>query len=261
MFHNQLKEKLYRGESALGIFHGCASADLVEVSALAGYDFVVIDCEHGPMSPEAAQELVRAAECRGAAALVRVPEISRSTMLRYLDIGAYGLEVPDVDTAENARAMVAYSKYAPEGERGVAFPRSADYGLCAVSDYTRRENEEILLIAHCENTVSLHNLPEICQVPGIDVIMLGPFDMSQSLGVTGQVTHPMVEEAAARVLEVCRQYGKIPGIFCGSGAMARRRQEQGFRFLGVGCDTLMYAQKCRAELEAYKEVVIEKNNG
>lgn len=251
MFHNKLKEKLYRGEAALGIFHGCGSADLIEVSALAGYDFAVIDCEHGPMSPETAQDMIRAAESRGTVPLVRVPEISQSTMLRYLDIGAYGLEVPDVDTAEDARRMVAYSKYAPEGVRGVAFPRSADYGLCDVAAYTRQENAETLLIAHCENTESLSNLEEICQVPGIDVIILGPFDMSQSLGVTGQVTHPLVEAAAERVLEVCRKYGKIPGIFCGSGAMARRRQEQGFLFLGVGCDTVMYAQKCKAELEAY----------
>ena len=252
MFHNKLKEKLYRGEAAVGIFHGCASADLVEISALAGYDFVVIDCEHGPMSPESAQELVRAALCAGSVPLVRVPEISQSTMLRYLDIGAYGLEVPDVDTVEEARAMVAYSKYAPEGVRGVAFPRSADYGLCDIAEYTRQANAETLLVAHCENTESLSHLEEICRVPGIDVIMLGPFDMSQSLGVTGQVTHPLVESAAQRVLTVCRQYGKIPGIFCGSGAMARKRREQGFLFLGVGCDTVMYARACRKEWESYQ---------
>ena len=251
MFRNLLKEKLYRGEAALGIFHGCASSDLVEVSALAGYDFVVIDCEHGPMSPETAQDMIRAAESRGITPLVRVPEISQSTMLRYLDIGAHGLEVPDVDTADDARAMVRYAKYAPEGERGVAFPRSADYGLCDVAAYTKQENEQTLLIAHCENTESLGNLEAICQVPGIDVIMLGPFDMSQSLGVTGQVTHPLVEQAAQQVLAICRKYGRIPGIFCGSGEMARRRYEQGFRFLGVGCDTVMYAQKCRAELAAF----------
>ncbi|MBQ7262505.1 MAG: 4-hydroxy-2-oxovalerate aldolase [Synergistaceae bacterium] len=252
MFHNVLKEKLMAGRAALGTFMVCNAPDLVEVAALSGFDFVILDGEHGPMAQESMQGMIRAAEVRGITPIVRIPDHLESTVLHELDIGAHGLQIPQVNDAETARALVAHAKYRPQGHRGVAFPRASDYGIGDISGYFARANEETLLVMHCENERCLDELDAICQVPGTDVIFLGPYDMSQSLGITGQVGHPLIEEAAERVLEACRRHGKVPGIFCGDGASARRRAEQGFLYIPVGMDTTLFAAKCQEEIAKFR---------
>lgn len=251
MIHNKLKEKFAEGKSALGTFLMCNAPDLVEIAALAGMDFVIIDGEHGPMGPESIQGMIRAAEVRGITPIVRIPNHLESSVLHNLDIGAHGLQVPQVNDAETARMLVGHGKYEPIGHRGVAFPRAADYGVGDISKYFAHENEQTMFVMHCENRACLSNLEEICQIPEVDVIFLGPYDMSQSMGVTGQVTHPLVEDAAKRVVEVCQKYGKIPGIFCGSGAIAKQRAEQGFRYLPIGMDVTLFAGKCKEEVSKF----------
>ena len=252
MVNNKLKKIFAAGKAALGSFAVCHSPDLIEILALSGYDFVVIDNEHGPMGHESSQHLIRAAELRGMSPVVRIPNTMESTILHTLDIGAHGIQVPQVNDAETAAAIVRRSKYSPAGTRGVAFPRSADYGLMDMRMYFEYENDETMIIAHCENTKGLENLDAICQVPGIDVVFLGPYDMSQSMGITGQVSHQRIQEAAAKVVETAKKYGKIAGIFVGSGAAAKERAAQGFQYITIGTDAGLYAAKCRQEAEAFR---------
>lgn len=252
MFINLLKEKFARGESAIGTFITCNAPDLVEITALAGMDFAIIDTEHGPMSAESTQHLIRAAEFRGMTPIVRIPNRMESTILHVLDVGAHGIQVPQVNDAETARQLVENSKYKPVGSRGIAFPRSADYGITNLSEYFDHANSQNMIIAHCENKVGLENLEEICQIPEIDVIFLGPYDMSQSLGVTGQVTHELVENAAKRVIEITKKYNKVAGIFVGNGEIAKQREAQGFQYLAMGMDTTLFSAKCIQEMKSFR---------
>lgn len=251
MIQNKLKKKLNEGKAAIGTFIVCNAPDLVEIAGLSGFDFVIIDNEHGPMRAESSQHLIRAAEVRDITPIIRIPDRLESTILHALDIGAHGIQVPQVNDAKVAKEIIERSKYEPIGKRGLAFPRSADYGLCDISNYTNSANEETLIIAHCENKTCLENLEEICKIPEVDVIFLGPYDMSQSMGVTGQVTHELVEGAAKKVLEVTRKYNKIAGIFAGNGEIAKKRAEQGFKYIAMGMDTTLFSAKCVEEINKF----------
>ena len=252
MVNNRLKRIFAEGKAAIGTFVNYNSPDMVEILGITGFDFVVIDNEHGPLGQESSQNLIRAAELRGITPIVRIPNSMESTILHILDVGAHGIQVPQVNDPETAAAIVSRSKYAPIGRRGVAFPRSADYGLTDLNGYFKHENDEVMIITHCENTLCLDNLDAICRIPEIDVIFLGPYDMSQSMGITGQVTHPRIEEAARKVVETTQKYGKIAGIFAGSGAVAKERAAQGFKYLTIGTDAFFFAAKCRQEVEAFR---------
>lgn len=251
MFENKLKKKLNSNEAAIGTFIVSNAPDFVEIAALAGFDFVIIDNEHGPMRAESTQHLIRAAELRGITPIVRIPDSLESTILHTLDIGAYGIQVPQVNDAEKAREIVKKAKYEPIGKRGLAFPKSADYGMSGMSNFTDYSNEQTMIITHCENKACLDNLEEICKIPEIDVIFLGPYDMSQSMGVTGQVTHELVENAAKKVIEITKKYNKIAGIFVGNGETAKKRAEEGFKYIAVGMDTTLYSAKCAEEINKF----------
>jgi len=249
---NKLRDMMSDGKAALGTFFATGSADLVEIAALCGFDFCVIDCEHGPLSVESAQNLIRAAQLRGMTPVVRVPDGQPSTVLHALDVGALGVQVPQINEAEAAALAVRGAKYPPVGIRGTAFPRGADYGLGAGTDFFAEANRKTLVIVHCETVESLERLDEICAVPGIDVVFLGPYDMSASMGIPGQVDHPRVEAAARRVLEVTAKHGIHAGIYAGSGTKARERAEQGFRYITVGMDTVLFANVCKQVVEAFR---------
>lgn len=239
MFKNKLKRSIKEGKAAIGTFVMCNSADVVEVIALSGFDFIVIDTEHGPLSVESTQNLIRTAELRGITPITRVTESSETTILRSLDVGAHGIQVPQVNDRKTAEDVVKRAKYFPEGTRGVALPRAGEYGMVDPLEYFKVENEETMIVVHCENKIGLDNLEEIAKVPEIDVIFLGPFDMSQSLGIPGQVNHPLIEEAAERVLKICKEAGKGAGIFVSSGEQAKLRKDQGFQYITIGMDVML----------------------
>jgi len=248
MFENKLKKILKEGKSAIGTFASINSPDLVEIMGLTGFDFVIIDAEHGPMNAETTMNLIRAAQLHNMTPIVRIRENSETVILKHLDVGAHGIQVPQINNSEDAKLLVQRAKYSPQGKRGVAMPRSADYGLYPIMDYFDKSNEQTMIIAHCENITALESLEDIAKTPGIDVIFLGPFDMSQSMEISGQVKHPRIEEAAQRVLDICKKYNKVPGIFATTGDDARKRIEQGFRYVPIGMD-------CTLIGSAFKEIV------
>ncbi|MHB1651596.1 MAG: HpcH/HpaI aldolase family protein [Desulfitobacteriaceae bacterium] len=253
MLKNRLKRLLYQGGTAIGTFVSINSPDLVEIIGMSGFDFVVIDTEHGPLSIESTVGLIRAAELRGITPLTRITEGSEATILRSLDVGAYGIHVPQVNEAKLAKRIVQAAKYFPSGNRGVAMPRAADYGTLNPLEYFQEANEETMIVVHCENKQALDNLEEIAQVPEIDVIFLGPFDMSQSFGITGQINHPLIQEAAKQVLRAAQKNGKAAGIFALDGEQARLRAEEGFRYITLGMDVTLFAKVCKNEISDWRK--------
>lgn len=255
MFKNKIKEKLNQGEQVIGTFISINSPEIVEIAGLCGFDFVVIDMEHGPFSVETTVNLIRAAELRGISPITRVTENTDTTILRSLDVGSHGIQVPQVNDVISAQKVVQAAKYFPLGKRGIAIPRASDYGTQSALDYFQIANKETLIIIHCENIESLQNLDDIAKVPEIDVIFLGPLDMSQSLGVPGQTSHPLVEDAARSVLKIAEKNGKIAGIFAADGEQARLRAKQGFRFIAIGMDVLYLAKAYKSDLQRLFTIV------
>lgn len=253
MFKNKLKENLKNGKPAIGTFIMTNCPELVEIVGICGYDFVVIDTEHGPLSIESTINMIRAAELKGITPITRVTEASATTILRSLDVGAHGIQVPQVNDAITADMVAKASKYYPDGIRGAALARSGDYGMVtSTMDYFKTENEETLVVVHCENEEGLLNLESIAEIPDIDVIFLGPFDMSQSLGIPGEIYHPKVEAAAERVLKVTKAAGKAAGIFVTDGEQAKRRIAQGFQYITINVDTTIFGKAYKNELEKAK---------
>lgn len=228
---NLAKQRLREGNPILGVLVGFNSPAFVELCALAGFHFVMFDCEHGPMSVESLENLVRAAETSGITPLARVPHGEPSTILRFLDTGVMGLMVPHVESADDARAAVQAVKYPPEGRRGLGIVRSADYGLTTpTAEYVRLANEETMVLALVESGKGLENAAEIAAVPGVDVVQVGPSDLSMSMGYYGQPGHPAVQRAIDQIVAATQAAGKAPGSggIRGSAAL-RQALDRGIR--------------------------------
>jgi 4-hydroxy-2-oxoheptanedioate aldolase len=231
---NAVKRKLAAGETVLGLFLGSDSPDLVEIFGYAGVDFVMIDAEHGSIDPHHAENLVRAAECAGITPLARVTQSTPQTILRFLDAGALGVMIPWCQTAAEARAAVQAVKYYPEGRRGLAGSRAAGFGMrMPLPDYVPLANAETMVIAQIETVATLDALPEMLQVPGIDVFFIGPTDLSQSMGYPGRTHDPVVQEVIERTIAQILAAGKHAGIQSRDAEDLKRNRERGVRFLSA----------------------------
>lgn len=249
---NLLKEKLAAGDFVTGPFVGINSPDVVEIIGLAGFDFCVIDTEHGPMDPESIQQLIRAAELSGMTPVVRVPRADPVDILKVLDVGAHCIHVPQVNSPETARMVARAARYHPEGMRGVAVPRALSYGLQPLDSALEEANREVMVIVHCENSEGLERLEEIAGVDGIDMIFVGPYDLSQSLGVPGKIFHPSMTEAVSRALESIKGAGKPAGIFVTSPEEAKLRIQEGFSYIGYSVDSLIFGNACREAINTLR---------
>lgn len=249
---NTLKRKLECGQAVVGPFLTLNCPDLVELMGLTGFDFLIIDTEHGPMEAESIQNLIRAAELRGITPIVRVSDTRDVTILKTLDVGAHGIQVPQVNSREAAESVVRSSKYFPVGTRGAAMPRASHYGLLPLDDYLASANRETMVIVHCENRAGLSCVEEIASTPGVDVVFVGPYDLSQSLGFPGKLGTPQVAGAVDRALKAAQGAGKPAGIFVTSTDEARMRLDQGFRYIAYSMDSLLFAGACRQAVKALK---------
>lgn len=212
MYTNTLKEKLNNGERVVGSIVQGALPALVEISGLAGFDFVFIDAEHGPLTIKDCEELIRAAEVVGTIPLIRVRKLDTELILRYLDIGAMGIIVPGIQNKEEAEAAVRAVKYYPLGDRGLSGTRSSDYGLkMPMKDYVKFANEQIMVIPVIENKEAVDNIEEILSVDGIDAAIIGTSDLGQSLGYPGEGNHPVLTEAFNKIMEGGSKTGKPLG--------------------------------------------------
>ncbi len=235
---NILKKALAEGKTVFGPFCKILDPAVVELAALAGFDFVIIDMEHGPYSIETVQQMVRAAESRGITPVVRVTENSETSILRVLDIGARSVQVPQISTAEDAAKVVTSSLFYPKGERGMCrYVRAGDYTAVDKADHFGTTNENILTIIHIEGVKGLENLPSILKCEGIDVIFLGPYDLSQSCGVPGQVHHEKVVKRMEEAVALARKSGKVVGTFVETIEDAKKWEKIGVQYISYAVDT------------------------
>jgi 4-hydroxy-2-oxoheptanedioate aldolase len=206
---NTTKAKLNRGEVVFGAIISRNAPDLVELFGAIGYDFVMIDCEHGPMSVDQVEHMVRAAESFGITPITRIPDPSDQTILRFLDRGVQGIIVPHINTRDQAVAVTRAARYHPEGHRGVGGGRAHDYGVGVNrAESTKWINEQLLVIPMIEDVEAVGNLDDILTVPGVDVLHVAAGDLGQSMGNPGPVE---VRRVMGEVIPKIRATGKSAG--------------------------------------------------
>ena len=248
MKENLLQKNLEEGKTVFGPFCKMQDPAIVEIAALSNFDFVIIDMEHGPYGIESTQNMIRAAEARGITPVVRVTENSETLILRTLDIGAKCIQVPQICTKEDADRLVKSTKFYPKGERGMCrYVRAAEYTNISGADHFGKANNGIITIIHIEGLEGIKNLTEIVQVDGIDVIFLGPYDLSQSCGVPGEVDHPKVMNAMKEAVGIAKKYGKAVGTFTESPEKAKLWSD-------IGVQYISYAVDVGLVMNAFKEV-------
>ncbi|HEV8310731.1 MAG TPA: aldolase/citrate lyase family protein [Methylomirabilota bacterium] len=236
MRHNTAKAKLAAGRPVSVINPTYTAAGLVELVARLGFDVIFIDCEHGPAGWDDVENMVRAAELADATPIVRVQANDASTITRALDRGAGGVQVPHVNTRAEAEAAVRHAKFAPLGHRGFAGGRSA-FGE-KMADYTRRANEETMVVAMLEEAEALENLDDILKVEHVDVFFVAPGDLAQSMGHPGQMDHPKVQAAIDDAVARIRAAGRAPGVLS-RPATVQRYLERGALFFYVSLAHLL----------------------
>ena len=247
----EFRARLQRREKLLGTMVTLASAASAEVLAALGFDWLFIDGEHGPLETRELSEILQAVGDK-TACIVRVPQAAEVPIKKALDLGAHGIIVPQVNTAEQAADVVRWSRYAPEGERGVGLARAHGYGQ-KFREYLSAANREIAVIVQAEHARAVANIDAIVRVPGVDAVLVGPYDLSASLGKMGQVDDPAVVAAIERVTAACRGAGMPLGIFGVTAAAVRPYAARGYSLLVAGVDTLYLANGAKALLAELRE--------
>jgi 2-keto-3-deoxy-L-rhamnonate aldolase RhmA len=245
-----VKVKLANGEPVWGTFileYGVPAAP--RILKAAGWDYVLIDSEHASFGIQSVADLLHVAAGVGLPALVRVPETQRSLLSRPLDAGALGLMIPRVESRAQAEAIVRYTKYPPAGDRGVILGAAQNaYGPVDGRRFMREANRESLLIMQIETAEGLEHMEEILAVPGLDVALIGPYDLSTSLGVPGEVNHPRMVKAIDAFLKCCARHKVVAGNFVTSVEDGKGQLKRGMRFLIYGADFLLLMEHSRQVL-------------
>lgn len=257
MFTNPVKERLKQDLPVVGHWISLPSPSVVELLAAYRPDWLLIDTEHGPAHWERLEDLLRAMKGTDVVPLVRVVANDPALIKQALDRGAYGVIVPLVATADQARAAVAAATYPPEGIRGVAGSRISGYGA-DLPEYFKRWNSLVIVICQIETIEALENVDEIAAVPGVDVLFVGPNDLSANLGVFRQFDHPEFVQAVDRVLKAARRHGIAAGYMAGGAEEVLQRIDQGFRFVSAGSDARLLAGAAAATYQKIREGLAER---
>lgn len=244
----EFKSKLEHG-FVIGPFSKTSDPAFIEILGHGSFDFVILDLEHGPTSVQHLQDLVRAAELSGLLPIVRVKEDNLPIIGEVLDIGAGGIQVPQITDAEIARRVIQAAKFSPKGNRGVCrFVRAARYSSTDRFAYFSEANET-LVILQLEGKEALEHLEQILAVKDLDIIFIGPYDLSQSLGVPGQVNHPLVTEKMKEIVHQCIRRRITVGTFVDTIQDAQHWKDLGVKYLCYSVDVGMFYEKCRADVE------------
>lgn len=246
---SRTKEKLQRGQQALGSWIMIPHPSVAEIMAGEGFDWIGLDLEHTSAGIGDVEEAAMAIKGTDCDLLARLSSCDPVEAKRALDCGAAGIIVPSVNTPEQAALAVTMAKYPPEGIRGAALCRASGFGR-NFADYYQRHNREVTVVVMIEHRDAVERVDAILRTPGIDAALIGPYDLSASMGLSGQLAHPDVLAAQQAILDACRRHGVAPGIFVPIEAdEVERRVAQGFRFIACGIDTVFIQQGCRAMLK------------
>lgn len=242
-----LRRKWAADQSALGLWITLESPSVTEMAVALGIDWVVIDAEHGHLDWKEIVEHLRATVRSDTVALVRIAELNGGLIKRALDIGADGVVIPWVETAEQLRQAVEFAHYPPQGIRGIGAERATGWGQALVQ-HTAEANEHVLVVPIIETIRTARQVPIMCGVPGVELFFFGPADYSSTAGHRGQWEGPGVAEQILRIKDTLRAAGKQCGVIATDSDDLQRRRQQGFRAIGLGTDAGLLARTLRAQL-------------
>jgi 2-dehydro-3-deoxyglucarate aldolase len=243
---HDFRQRLKSGALLFGTLVTLPSPEIAELLGALGYDWLFIDAEHGAFGMDVAQRLLQAAG--NCPCVVRVPAAEEVWIKKALDIGAAGIIVPQIESAKQAEEVVRCCKYPPQGRRGVGIGRAHGYGL-RFKETLAQANESVAVILQAEREEAVRDIDAIAAIPGVDAVLIGPYDLSASLGVMGQVDHPRVVEAIATVRSACLERGVKLGFFGVSAAAVMPYVQQGFTLIAVGSEATLLIRSARESLK------------
>lgn len=239
MLNNTLRKRIKAGELTLGSWITIGHPNVAEILANAGFDWLVIDIEHNPINIAMVQNLITTIQSKGVAAFVRVSKNEEVVIKHVLDAGADGIIVPMICSKEDAKLAVDYAKYPPIGKRGVGLARAQQYGTC-FETYKKWVAEDLVVIAQIEHIDGINNLKDIISVPGIDGTIIGPYDLSGSMGMPGEFEKSVVKEALAKYIDICKAHNFPMGfhVVNTDPSKIQEKIDEGYRFIAYGTDFL-----------------------
>ncbi|TMI81435.1 MAG: hypothetical protein E6H04_06640 [Bacillati bacterium ANGP1] len=261
MLANPIRDKVHKGESVFGTLLPVPSPEVVEILGLAGYDFLMLDMEHGPITVDVLGGLVRACRAVGLVPMTRVPEDHPKTILGALDVGCVGVMVPQVETPQQAQAAVAATRYAPAGTRSLAgATAAASWGKAPLSDHIAASNAAVMSVLQIETRRGLEAVEAIARIPGVDVLFIGPSDLSQSLGHPGAPAHPDVQAAIRRIIGAGRAAGVPVGMLALTPDDVRTYSALGAT---VFLDSLprLLLRSCQGQVQGMREAAVRAATG
>ena len=249
---NPFKSALANGQQQIGLWLSMADPYLAEVSATAGFDWLLIDGEHAPNDLRSTLAALQAIAPYPSQPVVRAVAGEVPLIKQLLDIGVRNLLVPMVDTAEQARTLVSATRYPPLGIRGVGSAVGRASRWSARADYLDKADGEVCLLVQAETVTALNNLEAICAVDGVDGVFIGPADLAASMGHRGKPGHPEVQAAIEQAMKTIIASGKAAGTLTSDPALARRYLALGCTFVATGVDVLVYANAIRRMASDFK---------
>lgn len=255
MYPSVVRRKIQRNEPVLVAAAVLNSPRVVELIAMMGFDCVWICNEHVSMDESELEHLVRAARAGKMDVMLRRRAGEYPELLRPLEIGVHGFLIPRVRNAAEARQVVEWTKFPPEGRRGLAGGNAdAEYGFLPLTRYVERSNRETFIACQIEDPEAVEHVDDIASVPGVDILFVGPVDLSLGYGAPGELRHPSVLSALDRVAEACARHGKVAGTTCASVEDARSLMDSGYRLLAVGTDMRFVREGMWGLRRAYGEL-------
>jgi 2-dehydro-3-deoxyglucarate aldolase/4-hydroxy-2-oxoheptanedioate aldolase len=251
---NLTRERLAKGETV----YGCGlqvyrAPEIVRCFAAAGFDYVFIDQEHGSFNLETVHDMIIASKTCGITPIVRVGELQYTLCARLLDQGAQGIILPRVEDPKILEEALSWFRFPPMGKRGFGInPTMIEYDVRTMPEIIAHQNQETLAVVQIETVRAVECCDELLSLPGMDVIMIGPADLSISLGIPGQFDHPKMIETVEKVIAACNRHNVVPGIQTRGVAMAKAWVDRGMRFVGVAAEHVFLLEKCKEALGALR---------
>lgn len=249
-----LKYKLKDNKLTIGSWITIGDTSIAEIMARTGFDWLTVDMEHSAITLNIAQQLIQVIELSGVTPLVRVGENNPNLIKRVMDAGAHGVIVPMINTEEDAIRAVDAVKYPPSGKRGVGLSRAQGYGF-EFEKYKKWVNRESIVIVQIEHISAVDNLEKILRVDGVDGFIVGPYDLSASIGLPGELNNPKLKGILDRVIKIAKKYNVAPGfhVVWPDAKEVSKKIKEGYKFIGFSFDALLLGTKCRQEINVIKQ--------
>ena len=255
MISGKLKTKLNNGERVFGTFVKLNSTAVIEMLGQKGFDFIIIDREHSVFSDTDIEKMVMAADVWGLPVIIRTPSNLGEHILHALDSGACGVQVPDISSVSQINEVIENAKYYPEGSRGLSFAqRAAGYGFQGGTEYIEKSNKDTVITVHIENKKMAEKIEEVCKIPQLDVVFVGPADLSQSMGKPGKTDDPEVIALIENVFRVALENHKTVGIYVGTEEAIKKYADLGATYFAWKSDVLLLSEGIRSSENIFKKI-------